>query len=74
LPVIESVADEFSGRARVVTVHVDPESDVLEQFASWGLPTYLVFKDGQPVDRLSFSQIGWLLERRIRRMVNGALD
>jgi len=57
-----------------VTVHVDPESDVLERFEAWGLPTYLVFKDGQPVDRLYFSQIGWLLEARIRRMLNGALD
>ena len=74
MPVIESVADEFSDRARFVTVHVDPESDVLERFEAWGLPTYLVFKDGQPVDRLYFSQIGWLLEARIRRMLNGALD
>jgi thioredoxin-like negative regulator of GroEL len=46
----------------------------VERFEAWGLPTYLVFKDGQPVDRLYFSQIGWLLEARIRRMLNGALD
>ena len=74
MPVIESLASEFSRHARVVAVHVDPESDVLEQFEAWGLPTYLVFKDGEPVDRLYFSQIGWFLETRIRRMVNGALD
>jgi thioredoxin-like negative regulator of GroEL len=74
LPVIESLAGEFAGRARFVTVHVDRDSETLEQFDSSGLPTYLVFRDGQPVDRLLFSQIGWFLERRLRRMVNGALD
>jgi thioredoxin-like negative regulator of GroEL len=74
LPVIESVAGEFAGRARFVTVHVDRDSDVLEQFEAWGLPTYLVFKDGRPFDRLYFSQVGWFLEMRVRRMVSGALD
>jgi thioredoxin 2 len=74
LPVFESLADEFSGRARFVKVHVDRDSDVLERFEASGLPTYLVFADGRQVDRLFFSQIGWFLERRIRSMVKGALD
>ncbi len=72
MPVIESLAHEFSGRARFFKVHIDEDGKVQEAFNAGGLPSYLLFKDGKEVSRIRFT-LGWFLERRVRRMVEGAL-
>jgi thioredoxin-like negative regulator of GroEL len=74
LPVVESLALEFTGRARILTVHVDREGQVGEQFDALGLPSYLVFLDGREVSRINLSFVDWFLEARIRRMLNNALN
>ncbi len=73
MPVIESLANEFSGRARFVKVHIDEEGQVQQAFNADGLPSYLLFNDGKEVSRLRMTFLGWFLERRVRSMVNGAL-
>jgi thioredoxin-like negative regulator of GroEL len=74
LPVIEDLADEFAGRVRVVKVDVDPEGPVLTAFEASGVPTYLVFRDGVEVDRLSPLLVDWLTEERLRKRIRAALE
>ncbi len=71
---MEELAESFEGRARIVKIHVDESGEILEQFGASGIPTYLVFRDGDEVDRLRLSSLGWFLGARLRRMVEGALD
>ncbi len=73
LPIISALADEFAGRVRFVKVDVDKEEAVREAFGISSIPAYLVFKDGQEVDRIRMRS-GFLLERRIRWMLDSALD
>jgi thioredoxin 1 len=73
LPVIEGLAVELAGRARVVKVQLDREGAVQESFGVGGIPVYVVFRDGVEVDRLTPNIVDWFLERRLRRMVEGAL-
>ena len=73
MPVIESLANEFSGRARFVKVHIDEEGQVQQAFNANGLPSYLLFKDGKEVSRMRMTFLGWFLERRVRSMVKTAL-
>ena len=72
MPVIESLALEFDGRAQFVRIDLDEEGAVQEKFGVGALPAYLLFKDGQEVDRIRIP-LGWLLESRIRRMVENEL-
>ncbi len=74
MPVIESLAEEFRGRARVATVHADRGGDLLAAFDASGFPTYLVFRDGVEVDRLTLRFVPWFLESRLRRTLERALD
>ncbi len=74
MPVIESLAEEFRGRARVATVHADRGGELLAAFDAQGFPTYLVFREGVEVDRLRLRFVPWFLESRLRRMLEGALD
>ena len=46
-PVLEEVASEFSGRAKVVKVNVDEEQMVAGQMGVRSIPTIALFKNGE---------------------------
>jgi thioredoxin 1 len=51
-PAVEEIATEFRGRLKVVKVDVDNEPDVATRFNVQGIPTLIVFKGGEVVERL----------------------
>jgi thioredoxin 1 len=46
-PILEEVANEFEGKVRVAKVNVDDSPDIASQFGVRGIPTLILFKDGQ---------------------------
>lgn len=50
-PALEEVATQFRGRMKLVKVNVDESPATASRFRVQGIPTLLVFKDGQLVDR-----------------------
>jgi thioredoxin 1 len=51
-PVLEELADEMDGKVRIVKLNVDENQDVAMQFQVSSIPTFILFKDGQPADRM----------------------
>ena len=51
-PMIEELAAEMAGRVRVAKMNVDENPMTAERFNVRSLPTLLVFKDGQEIQRL----------------------
>jgi thioredoxin 1 len=51
-PHLESIATELGDKVRVVKVDVDRNQKVAVTYGIQSLPTLLVFKDGQVVDKL----------------------
>lgn len=51
-PVVEELAKEFAGRAKVVKLNSDENQRVPSQYQIQGIPTLLFFKNGQLADRL----------------------
>ena len=51
-PVIEEIATEFDGIARVGKVDVDGNKSLAERFAITSIPTLLFFRNGEIVDRV----------------------
>ena len=51
-PVVEQLASEFDGRAKIVKMDVDQNQQVPMQFGIRSIPTLLYFKDGQVVDQV----------------------
>jgi len=51
-PVIDAIAAKFSGRLKVAKVNVDESGDLAAQFEIRSIPTLIMFKNGQAVDRL----------------------
>ena len=51
-PVIESLAQDYDGRARIAKVDVDANQQVAMQFGIRSIPTVVLFDKGQIVDTL----------------------
>lgn len=51
-PVIEELAGEFGGRAKIAKMDVDHNPQTPMAFGIRSIPTLLFFKDGQVVDQL----------------------
>ncbi len=49
-PVMEKLAGELAGRARVVLVNVDEEPALADRFGVQSIPALMIVRDGQVVD------------------------
>jgi len=51
-PIVEELANELAGKIKVGKMNVDDHSAVATKFKVFSIPTLIVFKDGEPVERL----------------------
>ncbi len=49
-PVVDEVAEEFSGSVKVVKVNIDENPHAPTKYGVRGIPTFMVFKGGELVD------------------------
>jgi thioredoxin 1 len=52
-PLVKQLADEWSGKVKVVKLDVDDNPQVTMDYQIMGVPTLILFKNGKPVERLS---------------------
>jgi len=46
-PILEEVAREMEGKVRIAKVNVDNSPDIASQYGVRGIPTLILFKEGQ---------------------------
>ena len=51
-PTVDAVAQRYQGKATVGKLDIDQNQELAGQLGVSSIPTLIVFKDGQPVDRL----------------------
>jgi thioredoxin len=51
-PTIEALATEYEGKAKVVKVNVDDNQQLAGEYGIRGIPTLMVFKDGQMINSM----------------------
>jgi thioredoxin 1 len=51
-PVVEEMAGEYEGKAKIVKLDVDANPQVSMQFGIRSIPTLLIFKNGKIVDQI----------------------
>ena len=64
-PVLEELAQELDGQMTVGKLDVDHNPDTAMAFGVMSIPTLLLFKGGQPVDRIVGFQPKAQLRKRI---------
>jgi thioredoxin 1 len=51
-PTVQDIATELGDRVKVLKLDVDANPDVAGRFGILSMPTLIIFKDGQAVDRI----------------------
>ncbi|MEQ1922487.1 MAG: thioredoxin [Pyrinomonadaceae bacterium] len=51
-PSVEAVAQEYDGKASIYKMNVDENLNVPQQYGIRGIPTLVLFKGGQEVERI----------------------
>ena len=50
-PLIEELADEYAGKAKIASLDCDPNRDTAARFGITSIPSLIIFKDGEEVKR-----------------------
>ena len=70
-PVLEKLADEYAGKARVGKVNVDEHSTLAAKFGVQSIPTLLLFKDGKVVEQFIGATTRDVLAKLLDKHVSG---
>ena len=66
-PILDEIASEFAGQLKVCKVDVDANPGIPEKFAIRGIPTLIVFKDGNAVE----TKVGALSKTQLADFITG---
>jgi thioredoxin len=69
LPIVEELAGELEGKAFIGKINVDEEPELASQFGVMSIPTLILFKDGQPVDKMVGLQSKDALKTKISNQI-----
>ena len=67
-PVVEEVSREHENELTVGKVNVDDCPELAQKFGVMSIPTLILFKDGQPVDK----RIGYMPKSELEQMLKKA--
>ena len=65
-PILDEIAPEFAGKAKIAKINVDDNQLVAGQFGVRSIPTLLLFKNGQ----LVATQVGALPKNQLAVFIN----
>jgi thioredoxin 1 len=52
-PIVDEIANQYEGKVRVVKVDADANQDVMQQYGILSIPTLILFKGGEAVERIT---------------------
>jgi thioredoxin 1 len=64
-PIVESLAQQFENKAKIVKLNVDDNPSVTQRFGIKGIPTMIVFKGGKEAERI----VGATNEDSLKRII-----
>lgn len=68
-PTVDQVAQDYQGKARVFKLNVDDNAETSARYNIRGIPTLLLFKDGEVKDQI----VGATSKDHIARMIDAQL-
>ena len=68
-PVIEELAEDFDGKAKICKVNTDEEQEIAVKFGIRSIPTIMFFKDGEMVDQVVGAQSKQVLADKINGLL-----
>ena len=68
-PVLEKLAAKYAGKVTFGKVNVDEEMNISSRYQVFSIPTFMIFREGKPMDAV----IGDVGEASLERLIAGAI-
>ncbi len=68
-PIVEDLASEYADSAKICKVNVDTENELAQKFGVMSIPTLILFKNGEIVDKA----VGAMPKEQIKKMINSQI-
>jgi len=65
-PIVEALAGEYEGKVKIGKLDVDQNQEVAGKYQVMSIPTFLMFKDGQVVDKM----VGGVQKEKLKEMID----
>ncbi len=65
-PVLEDVEKDLGGKAVIAKLNVDDEQDLAVKFGVSSIPTVIIFKKGEAVDR----SVGFINKEKVKALIS----
>ena len=69
-PVVDELANEYDGKVTFVKLNVDDSPEIARQYGVMGIPTLIIFKNGQPVSNI----VGFRPKPELKKNLDAALS
>jgi thioredoxin 1 len=69
-PIVDEIAKKYEGKLRVGKMDVDMQPNVVESLGIQGIPTLILFKNGQPVTQV----VGYRTKEQLDAAINRYLE
>ncbi|MGM5480414.1 MAG: thioredoxin [Nanobdellota archaeon] len=69
-PVFEELSGEYDGKVKFTKLNTEEQPQLVGQFSVQGIPTLLVLKDGEEVDRI----VGFAPKEMLKQKIDQALE
>ena len=68
-PIVEKLAQDYSGKLKVGKLNVDDNSEISQEYGIQGIPTIILFKNGQMAKQM----VGYQPEDKLKSAVDSIL-
>ena len=69
-PVVEELEEEYKGKIKIGQLNVDDNPEIAERYSVMSIPTFLIFKDGKPVETAIGSVPKSTLQEKLERALH----
>lgn len=69
-PIVEELARDYAGKLKVAKLDADANPNVMQAFGVMGIPTLMLFRDGQVIERIT----GFMPKDRLLDKLSPHLD
>ena len=68
-PVLESLAEDYNGKVKIVKINVDKETDLANKYNVSAIPSLIIVKDGKEIDRIVGGATKEVYAERINKVI-----
>ncbi|HHU94884.1 MAG TPA: thioredoxin TrxA [Alcaligenaceae bacterium] len=68
-PILDEIAEQYAGRVTIAKLNVDENPETAAKFGIRGIPTLMLFKDGEPTE----TKVGALSKSQLQDFLDNSL-